>query len=243
MPRLVRRASPVSLPPAATFGRVITRTASRTATALLLGALLLAGCGKTGGSGTPVADDPTTPTTSAPAPTTTPTPTPTTKPKPTKKPRPTGNGDSEGDGKPATDGGGVCTVLSAADVGGALGDEVTGAALPGGGCEFDPSGQKLPSATVVETSFSATTGGMDGAKTTATSSVEGTPQDLTGIGDAAFVVTGTAFGEPAIQGAGAVKVGDRLVNVTVSQAQGMSRAKVKALVVALLKVLATKLAG
>ncbi|MFL6062200.1 MAG: hypothetical protein ACJ72E_13280, partial [Marmoricola sp.] len=218
----------------------ITRPATRTTTLLLVGGLLLAGCGRSGG-GSPVADDPTPPVTSAPAPTTTPTPTPVHTPRPTRKPRPTGNGDSQGDGKPATEGGGVCAALGSADVGGALGDQVAGSALPGGGCEFDPSSSGAPSASVVETSYAGTPGGMDGAKTTATSSVEGDPVDLTGIGEAAFVVTGTAFGEPAIQGAGAVKVGDRLVNVTVSQGQGLSKAKVKALVVALLKVVAAKL--
>jgi hypothetical protein len=83
---------------------------------------------------------------------------------------------------------------------------------------------------------------MDGAKTEATSSVEGDPQDLTGIGDAAFVVTGTAFGEPAIQGAGAVRVGNRIISINLTQNTGMSAAGVKAMTIKLLKLAAAQAA-
>lgn len=199
----------------------------------------LTGCGNTS---EPSAEHPpptiTTPTsTGAPGsgPTVTQTPTPVSTPTETE-----GNGDSEGDDTPATAGGGICGDLSSSEVGAVLGGTTTGAALPGGGCGFTRTSAKAPSATFVEKSLSKTPGGMDGAKTEATSSVEGDPQDLTGIGDAAFVVTGTAFGEPAIQGAGAVRIGNRIINVNLNQNGTMSAPAVKALVVKLLRLAATQ---
>ncbi|RNL65053.1 hypothetical protein EFK50_03505 [Nocardioides marmoriginsengisoli] len=197
---------------------------------------MLTGCGKDAEKD-PVAADPTTPTvSSSPTPTATPTPTPTRKPKPTRTPtRPAeGNGDGEGDDTPAADGGGICADLDAGEVAAILGGAVTGSAMPPKGCAFNRKNPSAPAASFAETSFAGTPGGMDGAKTGATSSVEGEPVDLTGIGDAAFVVTGTAFGGTDLQGAGAVRVGDRLVNVTVAQSAGLPRAKVRALVVSLL---------
>lgn len=211
----------------------------------MVGALALTGCGAGDSGPAAGATTPTTPVTSS-APSLssspTPTPTPTRKPKPTRKPtRTAGSGGSGGADLPATAGGGICSDLEAADVGADLAETVTGSALPAGGCEFDPKRDGDPSASFVETSYKATPGGMDGAKTNATSSVEGDPVDLTGIGDAAFVVTGTAFGAPDIQGAGAVRVGDRLVNVMVSQSTGLTAARVKAIVVALLRLCASRL--
>jgi hypothetical protein len=118
---------------------------------------------------------------------------------------------------------------------------VTGTAIPGGGCTFAQKNSSSPAASFVETSFRATPGGMTGAKNNATSAVEGTPEDLTGIGDAAFVVTGTEFGGDQTQGAGAVHVGNRLISVTLSQSAGLSAPQVRALVVKLLRFAAAKL--
>jgi hypothetical protein len=204
-------------------------------------ALTLAGCGS--------ADAPATtgtePTTSTPTHSATPGggPTATFSPTAASTPTPTeGDGDSEGDDTPATAGGGICGNLSAADVGKILGSTTKGAALPGGGCEFTQTSAKGAAADFVEKSLAKTPGGMDGAKTEATSSVEGTPQDLSGIGNAAFVVTGTAFGEPAIQGAGAVLVGKRVINVNLTQSGSMTASAVKAMMIKLLKLAAAQAA-
>jgi hypothetical protein len=124
-------------------------------------------------------------------------------------------------------------VLSSAEVGSVLGESTTGAGLPGGGCGFTPADHKAPAATFIETKFA--TGGMSGAMALATSSVEGTPENLPGIGDAAFVVTGTSFGQPDVQGAGAVKIGSRLINVSLDQNAGESAATVRATMINLLK--------
>jgi hypothetical protein len=179
----------------------------------------------------------TTPTQSGTPTGTAPPPTPATTSTPTQT---EGDGDAEGDDTPATAGGGICSDLEPQAVGAILGGATKGAALPGGGCAFTLTAAKGPSSTFVEKSVAKTPGGMDGAKTEATSSVEGEPQDLTGIGDAAFVVTGTAFGEPAVQGAGAVRVGNRIINVNLNQNTGMSAASVKAMVIKLLKLAAAQ---
>lgn len=201
-------------------------------------ALALAGCGS---SGDPVAEP--DPTVTA-APTTPGATAPTTAPataEPTRTPSQTeGNGDSEGDDTPATAGGGICSDLEPADVGRILGGASEGAALPGGGCGFTLTAAKGPAATFIEKSVAKTPGGMAGAKTEATSAVEGDPVDVTGVGDAAFVVTGTAFGGSDIQGAGAVRVGNRIINITLAQNTGLSRAEVKAMVIKLLKLAATQ---
>jgi hypothetical protein len=202
-------------------------------------ALTLAGCGT---SDEPSSSDPGT-TATTPAGTGTPSRGPLATHTPTPTPTQTeGDGDGEDDNAPATAGGGICSDLSAADVGKVLGGTSKGAALPGGGCGFTQTAAKAPSATFVEKSLAKTPGGMDGAKTEATSSVEGDPQDLTGIGDAAFVVTGTAFGEPAIQGAGAVRVGNRIISINLTQNTGMSAAGVKAMTIKLLKLAAAQAA-
>jgi len=202
-------------------------------------ALTLTGCGS---SQEPTADEPSTPLTT-PTRHSTPHSGTATGSTPTRASTPTqteGDGDSEGDDTPATAGGGICGDLSAGEVGAVLGGTVKGAALPGGGCSFTQTSAKAPFATFVEKSLAKTPGGMDGAKTEATSSVEGEPQDLPGIGDAAFVVTGTAFGEPAVQGAGAVRVGNRIINVNLTQNTAMSAAAVKAMTIKLLKLAASQ---
>ncbi|MCW2753404.1 MAG: hypothetical protein JWQ32_815 [Marmoricola sp.] len=208
----------------------------------MVAGLVLAGTGITGCGSTAPAADPkpgasvttpsvtATPTPTVPAVSHTPTPTPT---------RSGGNGDSTDPHKPATAGGGICSDITDAEVAHVLGGTYTGSAIAGGpGCSFVRANPKAPAATFIETSYAKTTGGMSGAKTDATSSVEGTPVDLAGIGDAAFVVTGTTFGGPYVNGAGAVRIGDRLINVTLDQSTGLGATQVRSLVVALLRLAA-----
>jgi hypothetical protein len=175
-----------------------------------------------------------TPTTAA----ATPTPTQSKSAKPPKdSPTPTaegGDGDPEGDGGPATAGGGVCGDLGIDDVADAVGVAVSGSAIPGGGCKFDQPGNHGMSITILDKSASAA-GGMSGAKTEATSAVEGEPQDLTGIGSAAFVVTGTMFGGTDVQGAGAVEVGSRIISVYLVQRTAIAGSKVRTMEINLLK--------
>jgi hypothetical protein len=179
-----------------------------------------------------------TPTTTAP----TPTQTPTHKPKPSKAATTAseegGDGDAEGDGSPAVAGGGICRYVGAEEVGAVLGVAVAGSAVSGQtGCKFDQSGNHGMSVTLLDKS-AAQAGGIEGAKTEANSAVEGTPQNLSGIGSAAFVVTGSMFGGPDVNAAGAVKIGSRIISVFLVQRSGLAESKVRTFEVNLLKLVA-----
>jgi hypothetical protein len=217
----------------------LTRIASATA---LVGVLSLAsGCGGSsvdpdeGALGSTVDPNPTTaaPATPTPAATRTKKPRATTPSAPSQSPT-NGDGDSVGDDEPFTAGGGVCGKLTASQVGEVIGDGVRGRGLAGGGCSFDHADLKLPAATVKDARYA----GMDPAKTEATSAVEGEPENLSGFGTEAFVVTGTVFGGPDVQGAGAVHIGSRTISVFVTQHKGIDRATVRSMVVKMLKLVA-----
>jgi hypothetical protein len=178
----------------------------------------------------------TSPTTAAATPTPTATKTPKPKPKPTVTP--TADGGADGNTAPSTAGGGICSHLGADQVGEVLGVAVSGTAVPDEtGCKFDQGGKRGTSVTVLDKS-TAQAGGMDGAKGEATSAVEGEPQDVAGVGSAAFVVTGAMFGGPDVQGAGAVQVGGRIISVYLEQRSGLADEKVRALEIELLKLVA-----
>jgi hypothetical protein len=181
---------------------------------------------------------PATATSATPARTPTPTATRTPKPRPTPTSSSGGNGDADESAAPSTAGGGVCSHLGAERVGAVVGAAVRGTAVSGEtGCTFAQGGKRGTSVTVLDRS-TAQVGGMAGAKDEATSTVEGEPQDVAGIGAAAFVVTGSMFGEPDVQGAGAVQVGTRIVSVFLEQHHGMGAAKVRALETELLRLVA-----
>ena len=221
---------------------------TRLATAVVLaGALsLAAGCGSTTtDSGTGALGDTVSPTPTTPAatPTTAPATPASTTAAPTKAPSKTatasgGDGDAAGDNAPSTAGGGVCSHLGAQQVGAILGVAVRGAAVPGEtGCKFDQGGAKGMSVTVLDKT-TAQAGGMDGAKSEANSAVEGEPQDVAGIGSAAFVITGSMFGGPDVNAAGAAQVGGRIVSVYLEQRSGLAEAKVRGMELDLLKLVA-----
>ena len=218
-----------------------------TAVALAAGLSLGAGCGSsTTDSGAGPLADSVSPTTPAVTPTTAPaSPAPATPASTTAVPTkassrtPTGgDGDAAGDNAPSTAGGGVCSHLGAQQVGAVLGVAVRGTAVPGEtGCKFDQGGAKGMSVTVLDKT-TAQAGGMDGAKSEANSAVEGQPQDVAGIGSAAFVVTGSMFGGPDVNAAGAVQVGGRIVSVYLAQHSGLAEAKVRAMELDLLRLVA-----
>ncbi len=209
-------------------------------TLALTGALgTLAACGGSsvdpgeGALGSTVDPTPTTAT-----PSTSPSPA-TRTPKPSKSatsaPAQGGDGDAEGDGSPAVAGGGICRYVGAGEVGSVLGVAVSGTAVTGQtGCKFDQPGNRGLSVTLLDTSV-AQAGGMSGAKAEANSAVEGTPQNLSGIGSAAFVVTGSMFGGPDANAAGAVQIGNRIISVFLVQRSGLSESRMRTLEVNLLK--------
>jgi hypothetical protein len=154
-----------------------------------------------------------------------------------------GDGGDDGKAASSTAGGGVCARIGAAQVGAILGVRVTGAAVPGQtGCTFDQGGSRGSSVTILDKT-SSQAGGMAGAKDEANSAVEGTPEDLTGIGSAAFVVTGSMFGGPDVNAAGATQVGSRILSVYLAQRSGLAAGKVRGLEVDLLRLVAKAKAG
>ena len=195
----------------------------------------------TGALGSTVDPTPTTPV-ATPTPTIAATATATSTPTSTPKATPTGSqggdGDAGGDKSPSTAGGGVCSHLGASQVGNILGVAVSGAAVPGQtGCKFDQTGKRGMSVTILDKSTSEA-GGMAGAKSEANSAVEGAPQDVPGIGSAAFVVTGSMFGGPDVNAAGAVQVGDRIISVYLVQRSGIAADTVRTFELNLLKLVA-----
>jgi hypothetical protein len=189
------------------------------------------GAGALGSTVDPTPTPTTTPTATTPTPASSATPTPTPSPSAATG----GDGDAEGDNQPSTKGGGICRYVGAQEVGAVLGVALRGAAVPGEtGCKFDQGGNRGMSVTILDRSVAAAKG-MDGAKSEATSAVEGTPQDLSGIGAAAFVVTGGMFGGPDVNAAGAVRIGNRIVSVFLVQRSHLAEGKVRRLEVDLLK--------
>jgi len=206
------------------------------ALACALGALPACGADDEPGTGALGSTVDPTPTTSAATPTKKPRKTRTPKPTPTATVDEGGSGDSEGDDSPATAGGGVCSNISADQVGDVLGVPVSGSGISGGGCQFEQAGRRGTTVTILDKS-AAQAGGLAGAKQEATSAVEGEPENLSGIGAGAFVVTGTIFGGTDVQGAGAVKVGDRIISAFLVQRSGFPAAKVRTLEINLLELI------
>jgi hypothetical protein len=225
-----------------------TRTAALLAAAGVLS--MTGGCGGTTGPGASADSSPApTPTTlatpatatMAPASTAPATPassTSTPTKKPTAAPARGGDGDATDAKAPSTAGGGVCSHLAADQVGAILGVPVEGSAVPDEtGCTFEQGGRKGTTVTVLDKT-AAQAGGMDGAKAEANSAVEGEPQDLSGIGSAAFLVTGSMFGGPDVNAAGAVQVGSRIISVYLEQHSGIDEARVRTMETDLLRLVA-----
>ena len=232
---------------AGTVGPVSRTSPSRLLPAAVLAVTLaggLAGCGdRSADPGTGALGPSTDPTPADPTPSATAASSSTPSAAPSRTPSTTpsqdgGDGDAGEHTGPSTAGGGVCSHLSAAQVGAVLGVTVRGSAVPGQtGCAFDQGGKRGTTVTVLDKSV-AQAGGMDGAKNEANSAVEGEPQDVPGVGSAAFVVTGSMFGGPDVNGAGAVQVGGRILSVYLVQRSGLAEAKVRSLEVDLLELVA-----
>ncbi len=216
----------------------LVRAAALTAAAVLL----LSGCGSDDEPRTAATTPPMATTgqagTSTPTPTLTPTQAPpSSRPAtPTKRATPTRTATSRGGGEDTGTGGvtkaptgTVCARVKDRDVATVLGSPVTRSSFSGG-CAFEQSDSDAPIATLEQTRFTS----MKAAREDVTSAVEGNPEPVP-VGEEAFVVTGTMFGGSEIQGGGAVRLGSQLVKVTVEQHQGLGRARVRQLVLDLLR--------
>jgi len=110
----------------------------------------------------------------------------------------------------------------------------------GVGCVFSPEDPTAPSAVVNLTALDEGAGGLEGVQAGITSAVEGEVEDLTGVGDEAFVVVGPVLGGSVNQGAGAVLLDATVAQVTVLQGQQLTEDEVKQLTVGMLELIGSK---
>ncbi len=138
---------------------------------------------------------------------------------------------------------GICGLITAEEMGDVLGGPVVAQEIPGGGCNFTQNADpRAASAALNETTVDDFAGGFEGTRSGVTAVVEGEVEDLEGVGDEAFVVAGSGTGGmgASVIGAGAVLIGDTVVQVTLLQAAEMSEDDVKQLTIAVLELIGSK---
>ncbi len=113
----------------------------------------------------------------------------------------------------------VCAELTPEEVGTAIGvDGLTVQQVPGGGCNFfDSEDPVQPSVVFNQVAVDDANGGFDALMGGVTATIQGDTTELDGVGDRAFVVVGTLGGGSALNGGGAVQLGDVGVQVTFLQ--------------------------
>ncbi len=129
-----------------------------------------------------------------------------------------------------------CEAISAEEVGAILGGTVTSEKDPNGGCQYDQSDPRSPSVGI----FAIPGGPGTSNEAKAGNVTSGEVENLTGVGDEAWIAIGTTPGGSNQQGQGAVQVGNQAINVTLIQGKGLDAAKVRELTTALMKLAASK---
>ncbi|RNL65054.1 DUF3558 domain-containing protein [Nocardioides marmoriginsengisoli] len=135
----------------------------------------------------------------------------------------------------------ICAAVTDDEIEAIVGAPITREEIPGGGCTFNQEDLRAAGISLNTTPYDESTGGFDAAISGVSATLDGTgggPVD--GIGEEAYVKTGTAMGGSSQQGGGLVHVGNILVQVTVIQGAGLSAEKVEAMVVDTLKLVAEK---
>ncbi|CAN5587351.1 hypothetical protein BH11ACT8_BH11ACT8_08470 [soil metagenome] len=133
----------------------------------------------------------------------------------------------------------ICTLVTAEEIGDVVGGTVTSEEVPGGGCSFSQDDPRAPSVSLSTTPYDEGNGGLEGAKAGVGGVIDGTVPDLD-VGDGAFLVVGPALGGDNEQGGGAVHLGASLVQVTLTQGNGLSTEVVTGLVTDVLTLVASK---
>lgn len=135
----------------------------------------------------------------------------------------------------------ICTAVTDDEISGILGSPVTRQEVPGGGCNFTQNDPRAASVVLNTTPFDESNGGFDGAVSGVSAVLEGDAgEEVPGVGDEAFVKTGSMLSGSATNGAGVVHIGGIVVQVTLIQGEGLAAGKVKGLVVDTLKLIADK---
>ena len=113
----------------------------------------------------------------------------------------------------------ACTAITTDEVGAIMGHKVSSKATPGSGCQFDPVDD--PTATsvgIVDGIGADVGGGIESAKAGSQSVIEGEPQDITGVGDSAYVLVGKSnqIGGDNLQAQAAVEIKGQYIVVTMT---------------------------
>jgi len=134
----------------------------------------------------------------------------------------------------------ICSKLTADEVSETLAATVTAEDIPGGGCNFSQENPRAASTAINEVTVGDFAGGFEGVRTGVTSVIEGEVETLDGVGDDAFVVVGPTPGGTAAAGAGAVLLGETVVQITVLQGVDLSDEEVRELTTGMLSLVASK---
>lgn len=134
----------------------------------------------------------------------------------------------------------ACATVTAEQMGEALGtDGLVVSQIPGGGCDFsDEDDPRQPSVSLAEVPVDEANGGFAGFSSGVAGALGGEAETLDGVGDEAFVVTGTVGGGSSVTGGGGVRRGDVAVQVTLLQSDGLPADDVRGLVVEVLNLVA-----
>ncbi|MFC7503925.1 hypothetical protein [Nocardioides sp. GCM10030258] len=123
-----------------------------------------------------------------------------------------------------------CDLLTADQVSAAVGAAVNLSTGPFDACEFDQDDPRALSGSVGAVEVDTGNGGYDAYVSGAGGSLEDSAaHPLDGIGEQAFVTTGTFGGGSSLQAAGGALVGGSVYTVNLSQATGMSEAELVAI--------------
>jgi hypothetical protein len=134
----------------------------------------------------------------------------------------------------------VCGQVSDEEVALIVGAAVSGTTI-GTGCTFNPvEDPRAPTVQIATMPYDEGDGGLDNAKAGIAAVVDGTPEDVSDLGDAAFVVVGTSMDGDYQQGSGGVLLGATLAQVTVIQGNGMTADDVRRLTLDLMSLAASK---
>ena len=131
-----------------------------------------------------------------------------------------------GDGEGGSEGGELpkfCDLLTADQLSEAVGATVTVTTGPFDACEFSQEDPRAVSGSVGAVEVDTGNGGFDAYKTGSTSVLtDAVEQSIDGLGDGAFVTTGSFGGSENLTAAGGVLVGGTVYTVNLAQSVGLS---------------------
>jgi hypothetical protein len=142
-----------------------------------------------------------------------------------------------------------CSAITVKEIAPLLGEGkgTSKKAKKGNGCTYALDNPKLPSVFVEQFTTSDFAGGWDGAHKNVNNTVIGsytaTPQDVSGVGDAAVVITqtGDKSDQAMPDSRGLVRVGDNIIRTSMLDASGLNDEQLHDINVNILKLIASKL--